>query len=316
MGRISVGRFVIASSDSEDVRIDDIPFRLSGITEHDVLTYDGAVVRGVRPVTALNDLEDVNTAGAENGHCLTYVNGVWVPAPPSGGGGGNGGTVLGYRWEPLAPPPTPSGLDDEFRYSQLPGWYEFDPNNLLTVTVEYPPGWAVFTQQPRSGDNIVGIFKERPQSDSFTAWTLVALQVPAANYSAAGIALMYELTVSSPIYCFAVEYTNRFRFTVFRFNDHNTWGATIASIESWDAFGFLRVRVAGNTVRFDAGKDGIGWINVWTGTILPVPQYVGLYTNSVDLGVPISARFKFFRYVSVDVGLHAPCAGAPVPIYG
>lgn len=379
MGKLSIGNAVIARAE-QPVAVDGVLIDTSSFRDGEALVYDegnGKIVTAPR-LRLLDELENVNVSGAQNGDVLGYIDGVWMPRSPSlpgahaathefggddeisvdglsgrladyqsadkigpwpvnlnvspqdgqvlawnesqnritwasAGGGGGGGSPLYRVWDPMAPPETPHELDDEFT-SDLSGWIEFDPNNILTASVQYPPGWAVLREETRGGDNVVALLKPIP-TPPFAYWTHVYLSGPKANYNGCGLTLFENLTTSGRIYNLTLDRGVNLRLTVLYFLNCYTYGGQFADFAWPHTSAYLRIRMGTGTISFDCSADGIGWMNIANVSPSFTPAYFGISMNNVNCGAPIVGRFKFFRVITREVDELEVGAGRTVCIY-
>lgn len=214
------------------------------------------------------------------------------------------GSGIYNKWDPDAPPLSPSIYDNEFSGSPLGGsWIEFDPNNLLTLEFTNYGIWL--TQATRTGDNITGIVEPIPSGD-FTISTKIQLSSRMENYTACGLALFENPLDSSKKITTLLETYNSTGMIIEGINwtNHNTFRNSIFShaIHGAGTCIYLRIRRNGTNYYFDYSLDGMSWMNYnSTVTLSFTPTYFGIYINNVNTGDPVKALFKFFRYKNSDI---------------
>lgn len=243
---------------------------------------------------------------------LTDLGGYAARIDASGGGGG--GTVLKTVWMPDAPPASAGSIDDEFDADSLSGsWTEFDPNSLLTATVDSGRNLLKLVQSTRSGDNLCGLYQTLPAGD-FTAWTRVTIQAPIKNYTLGGLCLWEDPSdTSKKLFTEHLVFNGSItRVEAIEWTDHNTgavpeFGYDLPQITHL----YLRIRRNGSNYYLAYSLDGLSW-REYDGTRNPTftPTKVGLFSNNVNLGQNTQVTFSFFRYVASDVGQQGFLDGA------
>lgn len=223
----------------------------------------------------------------------------------------NTGRRLGRIWCPDVPPESPSDLDDEFRGMSggLPrGWAEFDPNSRLTV-VEGDGGVALQKPSASQTGRSLGIYKTIPAGD-FTIWTKLALGcISQQDYVTTGLMLWQDATdtANGDLQSFhSVIFAGAPLIGSNHFTSDGTYSSTPISMQLTAAYlvsptVYLRLRRTGTTYGFDFSLDGVGWLRVYSGTILVTPTHFGLFASD-QCPTAYTVRFPFFRYLPRDTG--------------
>ena len=215
------------------------------------------------------------------------------------------GTML---WQPDFPPASPTNYDDEFDNSLLDTalWSEFDVSTLLTVS-EDAAGLKML-QTANAGDDVTGIYQAIPAGD-FSIATKISASAEDENHYHIGLALWEDATTTiDGIYHFALHYEAiaSTEITVIQWTDHDTFASTLYDgPEAGDhaTMQYLRLRRNGTTYYFEVSADGVGWLEVWSGTLAWVPAHFGIALNQNGVSnLDLAARAHFFRYVGSDVG--------------
>jgi hypothetical protein len=229
----------------------------------------------------------------------------------SGGGGGGGGAY--NRWEPDAPPATPSAEDDEFDGAEgagaPTGWTEVDFSSE-TAPSEEEYGLSL-VQTSGSGDRFSGVYKAIPSGD-FTYWCKIHVLGEAQNYAAGGLALWQDATDSAgDLYDYGIGYSgSEAGLGVVKRSNYTTFSSTLKSLGAgeWGPW-YLRVRRAGTTYKWDYSPDGIAWMQFHSSTISWVPLHIGPFVTNNGTGQDIRVVCSFWRYVASDVGADAVMQG-------
>lgn len=220
------------------------------------------------------------------------------------------GTVqhLGFpylKWDPDAPPLSPSIYDDEFNMGVLSdAWTEFDFDGDTTVSVDADLGMLRIRQDASSGDAVAGVYRDIPYGAT-EAWSMVAkVLFNAGNLSDkyVGIALLEDATDSAGDITTigpAVDSTS-ITFEVDWWTSYSVW---IANSKARSMAGmipavYVRARhTTGSLWYADFSYDGVSWMQL-NGTHDPgvTIQHIGLIVSNAATTVDAEAMFEFVRF--------------------
>jgi len=236
-----------------------------------------------------------------NGDCKT----AWV---------GNQGAIY-EKWDPDAPPLTPSAYDDEFNDSSISGnWSTSVSSNSAISEADSD---FVINRIVGGSDSVDGIYKNLPVGN-FTITTKISVLTTRANYTLGGLQLLenggsnstrinsIHLWVSGGSLGVEVDnWTNKTTYsgTVFQ-NSLNIGNPTV----------YLRIRRNASTYYYDYSYDGKGWINLVSTTLAYTPQHMGVFETAPNGSANSTAKFDFFRYIGSDLGPNGILSGRTVPI--
>ena len=222
------------------------------------------------------------------------------------------------KWDPEAPPSSPSAYDDEFDDDSFDTglWTEFDPSSVLTLS-EDAEG-LVGSIAYDAGDDICGVFQDIPSGD-FTITTKVSLRGLHLNYLSGGIALWQNAgsaPTTSDIQTFGITYEGTsLSLQCQYFQDYYNFMSNMKRVNdtSWPATSyFFRIRRDGTTYNFDYSLDGKGWIRFTAGALNFTPTEFGVFANSSQTTGPPSVVWQFFRYKNSDIGQQGKLEGQKV----
>lgn len=214
-------------------------------------------------------------------------------------------TSLGV-WMPDAPPTSVGALDDEFKGASggvPPGWTEADLDSRLTI-VEDARGFVLFTMTAAATNNLAGMWVTDPTGD-ITFWAKVSLLGARVN-TTLGIGWAQDptsVTADYHIVRLTFDATGMYFLTTI-FTAQNVFSSNPVSLADviGSSSGYLRCRRTGTTYSFDFSTDGIGWIQLSTGSISFTPTKLGFWGYNNDASNSKVWLAHFFRSIASDVG--------------
>jgi len=205
-------------------------------------------------------------------------------------------------WVPDAPPVSPSACDDEFDDASFDTglWTEFDPASKLAVS-EGEVG-LILDQDTAAGDNWAGVYQSIPSGD-FCITTKLSTICLLFNIAIVGLVLWEDATnVNAGLYALVLQWNPAAyygRVAFHRMNNYGSWNST--PIEIYDQIFthlYVRIRRIGSTYYCDFSSNGIGWVQIWTGSLAFTPGHFGLGINNINQEITIRAIHSFFRYTN------------------
>lgn len=202
-------------------------------------------------------------------------------------------------WQADAPPDTPHAKDDEFSDGAVSGaWTEWDPAAKIAVS-ETETGLTIV----HTGDGAnhwAGIHQDVISGD-YAIWARVSLLAVQENYLGLGLLLLEDADdnpATSDLYAFYIQMAGAPNIQLQRWSAYNAWAANIASLATPAAWPlthmYFRIRKATATYGFDYSRDGIGWRQLWSGSLTFTPEQFGIgdYNGTSNDHKSVSTFFR------------------------